>query len=179
VTSQSRTASLLATNINPRYLFGGSHHFINPLQANIDLAATCLTYLCSELFDLEIGDEDIARHILAGAYRLHAFAASQWTKILKRVASLLRGQKPTEDLIVSLERFVAERHNTDYDDQNEEHPEPNDFRAFNNLDADLYRQLRCVAGFPGPDVVGWRLDQGKWEPLSDSSIVLGLKLAPR
>jgi hypothetical protein len=148
---------------------------INPLQANIDLAATCLTYLCSELFDLEIPDEDITEHILSGAYRLHDFAAFQWTKILKRVAKMLRGPDTTEELIKSLERFVTTRYNMDYDDQSEEHLRPNDLQIFNDMDPDLHRRLCAVAGFPGPELVSWCFDQGKWEALPRPSVVPELK----
>src|SRR5207248_11256396 len=100
------------------------NNFVSFMQANLDLATTCLTYLCSDLFDPDLSDEDLEENILSGGYRLHSLAATQWAEFVRVCAIMLRNQSPPHELITLLECFIIERGNTEYEGPNKDVPEP-------------------------------------------------------
>jgi hypothetical protein len=130
------------------------------LHTTVDLATTCLTYLCLDLFDPEIEEEDLTVNILSGGYRLHAFATSQWVGLVRKCAGMLRNRTPSEELITSLEHFITERENMGYKGLSDHTPEYGELKLFKGKWSKLYTILCRASKFCQLDVGDWRFDEG-------------------
>jgi hypothetical protein len=144
-----------------RYLFGRQ---IDLMQATVDLTTTCLTYLCLDPFDPEIGEEDLTENIISGGYRLHAFAASQWVELVRKCAGMLGNKNPPDELITLLEHFITERKNMWYEGLDEHAPECGELETFKREWPELHTLLRHALKFRQLDVGDWRLDEGTSNP---------------
>lgn len=69
----------------------------------------CVTYLCQIHHDHDLLDEDIARNILSGAYRLHDFASTAWFELVERFIHLNRQDTLSHELIDALETLRCQR----------------------------------------------------------------------
>jgi hypothetical protein len=130
------------------------------LHTTVDLATTCLTYLCLDIFDPEIEEEDLTVNILSGGYRLHAFAASQWVGLVRQCAGMLRNLTPPDELITLLEHFTTERENMGYKSLRDHAPEDGGFKPFKEKWPKLHTILCCALKFRQLDVGDWRFDEG-------------------
>ncbi|KLO93164.1 uncharacterized protein LW93_6158 [Fusarium fujikuroi] len=65
-------------------------------EALIEISATCLAYLCSNLMDADISDDDIQRNLVSGAYRLLNFAHRQWAECLRLCTRHFRDELPPQ-----------------------------------------------------------------------------------
>jgi hypothetical protein len=76
-----------------RYLFGKqSNEFLSSVEAHLDIASICLSYLSFECFDnvfLEV-PEDVERRILSGDYVLLTYAATEWLEHVRNCAHHLQ-----------------------------------------------------------------------------------------
>ena len=144
-----------------RYLFGQqTNNFIDLLHMTVDLTTTCLTYLCLDLFDPEIEEEDLTANILSGGYRLHTFATSQWVGLVRKCTGMLRGRTPPDELIASLEHFITERENMGYKGLSDHTPEYGELESFKEKWPRLHTILCRVLKFRQLDVGDWRFDEG-------------------
>jgi hypothetical protein len=119
-----------------------------------------MTYLCLDLFDPEIEEEDLAENIFSGGYRLHAFAASQWVGLVRKCAGMLRNRTPPDELITLLEHFITERENMEYKGLNEHALEYVELEPFKERWPKLHTMLCHASKFHQLDVGDWRLDEG-------------------
>ncbi|KAK2688496.1 hypothetical protein QWA68_012485 [Fusarium oxysporum] len=65
-------------------------------EALLEISTTCLAYLCSDLLDPDLNDDDIERNITSGAYRLLHFAHHQWAECLKLCTRHFRDELPPQ-----------------------------------------------------------------------------------
>jgi hypothetical protein len=144
-----------------RYLFNKrNNNFVSLMQANLDLALTCLTYLSSDLFDPDLSDEDLEENILSGGYCLYGLAASQWAEFVRECAIMLRNQTPPNELITLLECFIIERENIEYEGPNKDVPEPGGLNLFKRGWPKLHTMLCRALKFRRSDIGDWRLSEG-------------------
>lgn len=133
------------------------------------MARTCLNYLSSNIFDIELESDEITQNILSGAYRLHWFAASQWIEIVRRCASLLRNQPLPENMIQALDRLVCQCENGNYEDIAEfDSPRNDEFEVFKERGPNIHKLLHQELQFRRMDVGNWRLEDDEGISESDS-----------
>ncbi|RKL29949.1 hypothetical protein BFJ72_g11818 [Fusarium proliferatum] len=65
-------------------------------EAILEISTTCLAYLCSDLLDANISDDDIERNLKSGAYRLLNFAHHQWAECLRLCMRHFRDELPQQ-----------------------------------------------------------------------------------
>jgi hypothetical protein len=165
-----------------RYLFNKQdNNFVSLMQANLDLATTCLTYLCSDLFDPDLSHEDLEENILSGGYRLHGLAASQWAEFVTVCATMLRNQTPPNGLITLLECFIIERENIEYEGPDNDVPKPGELNLFKKDWPKLHTMLCRALKFRQSDIGDWRLSEGRFKlfPENCNSISFRLDLTKR
>lgn len=128
------------------------------LEANLEMTKTCLHYLCLDIFDPEIEDQQIKENLLSGAYRLHWFAPTQWVEILRHCAISLHDRAPPDDLITTLKTFGERRENTTFQDSSCSYGDwsSDHFEAFRGKHPEIYRLLDQTLKF-------WHLDTGNWK----------------
>jgi hypothetical protein len=144
-----------------RYLFSQqTDNFVGLLHTTVDLATTCLTYLCLDLFDPEIEEEDLTVNILSGGYRLHAFATSQWVGLVRKCAGMLRNRTPPDELITLLEHFITERENMGYTGLSDHALEYGELEPFKEKWPRLHTILCRTSKYRQLDVGDWRFDEG-------------------
>jgi hypothetical protein len=146
-----------------RYLTGREKdNFIDLTQARLDLATTCLKYLCFDCFDPDLQDKDVQDNLLSGAYRLYNFATSLWAGLTKECARNLQMKALPEELIVLLERFIDERRNDEYDGPSEKMPKPCELIPFKGWPELHYMLCRALEFRRRQLNLGdWRLDEGR------------------
>ncbi|KAF5697667.1 NACHT domain-containing protein [Fusarium globosum] len=81
--------------------------------ALIEISTTCLAYLCSDLMDADISDDDIQRNLVSGAYRLLNFAHRQWAECLRLCTRHSRDELPPQ-LVPLLGHIMQELANPYY-----------------------------------------------------------------
>lgn len=85
------------SNSQARYLTEHQKNkFLDEGEAVLEISFTCLTYLCSDLLEPDIGDEVIERNITSGAYRLLHFAHHQWAECLRLCTRHFRDELPPQ-----------------------------------------------------------------------------------
>ncbi|KAK0714452.1 hypothetical protein B0T21DRAFT_375908 [Apiosordaria backusii] len=82
--------------------------FIDHAEANHSLTKTLLSYLCSGAFDAALPDEKLQENILAGIYRLHWYATSQWVVLVRRCVEKSKDLSAYPDLLELLTHLVLE-----------------------------------------------------------------------
>lgn len=131
------------------------------------MTKTCLHYLCLDIFDPEIEDQQIKENLLSGAYRLHWFASTQWVEILRHCAISLHDRAPPDDLITTLKTFGERRENTTFQDSSSSYGDwsSDHFEAFKGKHPEIYRLLDQTLKFWHLDTGNWKLDyEGMWIP---------------
>ncbi|KAI1770676.1 hypothetical protein F4818DRAFT_432308 [Hypoxylon cercidicola] len=88
--------------------------FVDEREAILDVAMTCLNYLCCELFTLSATDEEVQDDLLSGAYRLFRFSQCHWVESIKQLARYYTTKDPPRELADLLQRFLALRSNLKY-----------------------------------------------------------------
>ncbi|KAF4337213.1 NACHT domain protein [Fusarium beomiforme] len=97
------------------YLFEHQKNkFLEKRQALLEISTTCLTYLCSEVLDPELSDEEMEQNIVLGSYRLLNFAHSQWAECLRICTNQFQYELPSQ-FIPLLDQISMERSNLYYD----------------------------------------------------------------
>lgn len=148
--------------------------FLRALEANLEMAKTCLNYMSRDIFDIEIEPDQIAQNIRSGSYRLYWFAATQWTELVRRCARHLCGQPAPETLIRALNCFVDNCENSNYETiENVGFVQNKDFEVFVNYPG-IYSLLHEEIHFQHMDVGDWKLEgQGTHDQLcfSKSGII--------
>ncbi|KAK4100943.1 hypothetical protein N658DRAFT_559135 [Parathielavia hyrcaniae] len=91
--------------------------FIDKAEANYSLAKTLLTYLCSGAFDKELSDQKLQENIMAGLYRLHWFATSQWVILARRCVEKSNDLSAYPDFLELLTRLALELRNYSFNGQ--------------------------------------------------------------
>ncbi|CZR41601.1 uncharacterized protein FPRO_11190 [Fusarium proliferatum ET1] len=87
--------------------------FLDDGEALIEISTTCLAYLCSDLMDADISDDDIQRNLVSGAYRLLNFAHRQWAECLRLCTRHFRDELPPQ-LVPLLGHIMQELANPYY-----------------------------------------------------------------
>ncbi|KAK2764389.1 hypothetical protein FQN54_009083 [Arachnomyces sp. PD_36] len=147
------------------YLFDQqASNFVDSMQAHLDVATTCLTYLCSDLFDPEIEKEHLRESILSGGYRLHNFSAFQWMETILRFTKTVHDQAIPDVLIEILELFVSQRENLTYTRSSDTTPEFAELRPFKIKRPKLYDILCRALQFFRLDLGNWRMDEDEDDP---------------
>ncbi|CVL05439.1 uncharacterized protein FMAN_10739 [Fusarium mangiferae] len=82
-------------------------------EALLEISTTCLAYLCSDLLDADISDDDIQRNLVSGAYRLLNFAHRQWAECLRLCTRHFRDELPPQ-LVPLLGHIMQELANPYY-----------------------------------------------------------------
>ncbi|KAK4244292.1 hypothetical protein C7999DRAFT_44010 [Corynascus novoguineensis] len=116
--------------------------FIDKAEANYSLAKTLLTYLCSGAFDKELSDQKLRENIVAGIYRLHWFATSQWIILVRRCVEKSNDLSAYPDLLELLTRLALELRNHSFNGQV---PDLND-RVFRAMEPDRPEISQIVCG---------------------------------
>lgn len=98
-----------------RYLFNPCvEGHLDSTAATLNLANCCIWYLCQNHHDDGISDDEIAKYIISGKYRLHNYAVTTWLDLVERYVSL-NGSKPlSSELIHALEYLATERFNGEF-----------------------------------------------------------------
>jgi hypothetical protein len=135
---------------------------LNLLQANQDLAETCLSYLNYIYFDIELLDEDIDEYIKSGVYVLYSFAASQWLPLVQNCAIGLLEGSDIEHLSNHLQEFIEERANPDFEDASAGTAREPYFQKFRDGHPDIYRKLSLIYEFWYSNDQEWSLKNGKY-----------------
>ncbi|KAL1857635.1 hypothetical protein Daus18300_010275 [Diaporthe australafricana] len=87
-------------------------NFIDKAEANYSLAKSTIAHLCSGIYDMDISDEQVRNNIVAGKYRLHWFATSQWTALISRCfVEASKDLSAYPDLLELLTRLALELRN--------------------------------------------------------------------
>ncbi|KAF3760334.1 hypothetical protein M406DRAFT_269589 [Cryphonectria parasitica EP155] len=89
--------------------------FMSKAEANYILAKSTLIYLCSGIFDQELSDKQLDENILAGRYRLHWFAFTQWIALTKSCIEESKDLSAYPDLRELLCRLVVDLSNSDFE----------------------------------------------------------------
>lgn len=93
-----------------RYMFNPRiTSFIDGTAATLDLAKSCIWYLCQSHHDPWVTDEDIAKNIISGDYKLHNYAATMWIELVKQYVRLTGSKPLSPDLIRTLEYLMTDR----------------------------------------------------------------------
>ncbi|ERF71684.1 hypothetical protein EPUS_08997 [Endocarpon pusillum Z07020] len=87
---------------------------IDNTEATLSLAKCCIWYLLQSHFDPRITDDEVADNIISGKYRLHNFAVTMWSELVKRYISLNGSKSLSTKLISALECLAIERSNSDF-----------------------------------------------------------------
>jgi hypothetical protein len=74
-------------------------------------------YLCSCIFDVGLTEEQVQENVLAGRYRLHWFAASQWITLTKHCVEQSNDLSAYPDLLVQLKLLQLELRNYSFEGQ--------------------------------------------------------------
>lgn len=80
-------------------------------EANYSLTKSILIYLCSGIFDKSLSDEQLDVNILAGKYRLHWFAFTQWISLSRSCIAESKDLSAYPDLGELLFRLALELKN--------------------------------------------------------------------
>ncbi|KAF9767043.1 hypothetical protein IL306_000445 [Fusarium sp. DS 682] len=88
--------------------------FLEEREALLEISATCLTYLYSDVLDPELSDKDMEQNMTLGSYRLLNFAHSQWAECLRLCTNHFRDEVPSQ-LISLLDQITTDRSNPYYD----------------------------------------------------------------
>ena len=98
-----------------RYIFNPCiDGYIDDTATTLNLAICCIWYLCQRHHDAWISDDQIAKNIISGDYRLHNYAVTMWLDLVERYVSL-NGSKPLHsDLIRALEYLATNRYNSEF-----------------------------------------------------------------
>lgn len=69
-----------------RYLFGSQpRHYLSIVDANYNMALTCLKLLSSDCFNEGLPEEVMRTNILCGAYVLQNYTVSQWLEHVRNI----------------------------------------------------------------------------------------------
>ena len=109
-----------------------SKEFVKNIDANLDIASVCLSYLSFDCFDDALSTEDIARNILSGDYVLLTYAATEWLDHIQQCARHLES-----DLLGGLRdivlKFSENRENYFFQPETENcYAATNNFEPFQN-----------------------------------------------
>ncbi|XXH03322.1 hypothetical protein Hte_009720 [Hypoxylon texense] len=88
--------------------------FINQMEAVLDVAMTCLGYLCCEVFAPSTTDEEVQEHLIAGAYRLFQFSRCNWVESIKQLRRYYTIEEPPRELVGLLHQLLAVRSNVNH-----------------------------------------------------------------
>lgn len=152
-----------------RYLFEKQdYQFVRELEANLEMARTCLHYLSFNIFEVDFEPDMIKENILSGSYRLHWFAASQWIVLVQNCAKLLGNRSPPESLLRALSRFAYECENGNYEAiEDFDSQQSDEFKIFRESAPNIHKLLHQELQFRRMDVGDWKLeeeDKGIHEP---------------
>lgn len=84
---------------------------MNKAEAHYTLTKSTLVYLCSGIFDEDLSAEQIEVNILAGRYRLHWFAFTQWIALTRSCLEQSKDLSVYPDLSELLCRVALELRN--------------------------------------------------------------------
>jgi hypothetical protein len=115
--------------------------FIDHSEANYSLAKTLITYLCSGAFDKKLDDQKLQENVVAGIYRLHWFATSQWITLVRRCVEKSKDLSAFPDLLKLLTRMALELKNSSFQGR----VDPKD-RVFRTLDPDRPEISQLIRG---------------------------------
>ncbi|KAF4415321.1 putative NACHT domain protein, partial [Fusarium austroafricanum] len=88
--------------------------FLDKEKALLEVSTTCLTYLCSDILDPYLSDNEIQQNLLLGSYRLLNFAHSQWAECVRLCTTHFRDEIPSQ-LVSLLDQIIADRKNLYHD----------------------------------------------------------------
>lgn len=86
-------------------------------EANYTLTKSILVYLCSGIFDEGLSIEQVDTNILAGRYRLHWYAFTQWIGLTRSCLEISRDLSVYPDLRELLCRVALELRNFQFKEQ--------------------------------------------------------------
>ena len=106
----------------------------------------CVTYLCQTHHDHDLLEDDIAKNILSGAYRLHDFAATAWLELVERFVHSSRQDIISHELVDALEMLRCERTQGTYT-EGAEPSTPSSLEPFKVASPIVHNMLCKVAHF--------------------------------
>ncbi|KAI1372550.1 hypothetical protein F4677DRAFT_462875 [Hypoxylon crocopeplum] len=156
VDTQSDNLQFVHFTVKEYILNHEANPFIDQGEAILDMATTCITYLCSDVFDPSASDEDIQSHLITGAYRLFQFSRFQRAEITRQLTRYHNSKDVPEGLVRLLEQFLAIHNNVKY-------VQGDTRRSQRNWD------LTFLDNRPETrDTLSWILDHRDWERTADN-----------
>jgi hypothetical protein len=108
-----------------------------------------------------VDEDDIAAHVISGAYRFYDFATSQWLKLVTNLTLELSRQTPPNDLVNLLDNFMNIRENADFEDTDNDAVGPRYSGLFSETWPTMHKKLCKVLEFQRQrDQSDWSLDEG-------------------
>lgn len=99
----------------PRYIFNPRiDGYIDSTAATLNLANCCIWYLCQSHHDTWISDDEIAKNLISGDYRLHNFAVTMWLDLVERYVSLNGSNPLPSKLTDALDCLATDRSNSEF-----------------------------------------------------------------
>lgn len=154
------------TNGFSRYLLEHQKKkFLEKREALLEISVTCLTYLCSNVFDPGLSDQDMEQNMTLGSYRLLNFAYSQWAECSRLCKNQFRDEVPSQ-LVSLLDQITIDRSNLYYDQGSE-----TNLKLWglgnSSFSPDACNMVSRCLDFRSlmNNSYDWRLDEGKSAPL--------------
>ncbi|KAG5654814.1 hypothetical protein KAF25_011001 [Fusarium avenaceum] len=142
------------------YLLEHEKKFLEKREALLEISATCLTYLCSDVLDPELSDKDMEQNMALGSYRLLNFAHSQWAECLRLCINNFRDEVPSQ-LISLLDQITTDRSNPYCNQESDTNPKLwslDNFKCSPNACNMISRCLDFLSLMNSS--YDWRLDEG-------------------
>ncbi|KAK1765267.1 hypothetical protein QBC33DRAFT_496016, partial [Phialemonium atrogriseum] len=90
------------------YIFNHRTKSVSVCESTMDLLVVCLTYLCYNALGEELDEDQLRENLLAGKYRLQAFASSTWFTLVKRYIQLTQDENHLVVINGLLENLFSE-----------------------------------------------------------------------
>jgi hypothetical protein len=137
------------TEASIRYLFSShSDHYLSIVDANYNMAFTCLKLLSSDCFDTGLSDEVIRTYMLSGVYVLQSYAVGQWLEHVRNATTQAAYLQSFPKLCDVINKFIHKRTNMDFIESGKATAASRtDFQSFKQDWPFVYEKLMEVDGF--------------------------------
>ncbi|RYP91269.1 hypothetical protein DL770_002587 [Monosporascus sp. CRB-9-2] len=120
--------------------------FINRIEVTLDLAVTCITYLCQPHHDQECSNEELQENVLSGFYAFHDYSSHIWFDLVLGCISSEEEKKLIPRLTNPLRFLLERRANNEFSRSKQVPPQPR-LECFKKACPEVYDLLCNVANF--------------------------------
>ncbi|PNP80169.1 hypothetical protein FNYG_06492 [Fusarium nygamai] len=148
------------------------HKLLDEGEALLEISTTCLAYLCSDILDPDLSDDDIERNVISGAYRLVHFAHHQWAECLRLCTRHFRN-KLSPQVVPLLDQIMLDLGNPYY---NQDSDTKLGLWSLDKLKANLEKVKAISRSLDFRSIMAssydWRLDEGdsSWADFDPTTI---------